>query len=53
MADVVDWSKAYWVESRVADIMSRQEKHGVYFEAQRARWYVHTLTERILKNPLS
>lgn len=49
MADVVDWSKAYWVESRVADIMSRQEKHGVHFEAQRARWYVHILTERILK----
>jgi hypothetical protein len=49
MADKVDWSKAYWVESRVVDIMSRQEKRGVYFEAQKARWYVHLLTERILK----
>ena len=49
MAETIDWSKAFWVESRVADIISRQEKHGVYFDARQARWYVHVLTERILK----
>lgn len=39
---------ALGVESRVADIISRQTKHGVYFNAQRAKWYVHVLTERML-----
>lgn len=49
MADIVDWSKAFWVETRVADIISRQEKRGVHFDAKRAGWYIHILTERILK----
>lgn len=36
------------VESRVADIISRQTKHGVYFNAQKAKWFIHVLSERIL-----
>lgn len=43
------WSQALRCESRVADIISRQQKHGVHFNAQKARWYVHVLTERILR----
>lgn len=40
---------ALGVESRVADIISRQTKYGVYFNAQKARWYIHVLTERMLQ----
>ena len=43
------WSQALRNESRVADIISRQQKHGVYFNAQKAHWYIHVLTERILR----
>lgn len=49
MAQKVDWKEAYLVESKVADIMSRQEKRGVWFDKQRAQWYIHLLTERILR----
>lgn len=49
MADKVDWSKAFYIESRVADIMSRQEKRGVAFNVRQAQWYIHLLTERILR----
>lgn len=48
MADTVDWTKALKVESKVADIIARQERHGVWFDTQRAKWYIHLLTERIL-----
>jgi hypothetical protein len=44
-----DWSMSLTVESRVADIISRQSKHGVYFNATKAKWYIHVLTERILR----
>lgn len=49
MAMKVDWRQAYLVESKVADIMSRQEKKGVWFDTQRAQWNIHLLTERILQ----
>ena len=49
MSQKVDWRKAYLVESKVADIISRQEKRGVWFDQQRAKFYIHLLTERILK----
>lgn len=48
MAMKVDWRQAIAVESKVADIITRQEKHGVWFNTQRAKWYIHILTERIL-----
>lgn len=37
------------VEMCVADIISRQSKHGVSFNGRQARWFVHVLTEYILK----
>lgn len=43
------WSKALGVESRVATIMSQQWRRGVHFDAQRAKFYIHLLTERILQ----
>ena len=49
MADTVDWSRSILAEHRVADIIARQERRGVYFDTQRAKWYIHLLTERILK----
>lgn len=49
MADRVDWRQAYLVESKVASIMSQQERRGVWFDRQRAQWYIHILTERILR----
>ena len=48
MAQKVDWRQAYLVESKVANIISQQEKRGVWFDKQRAQWYIHLLTERIL-----
>lgn len=37
------------IEMCVADIISRQSKHGVNFNGRQARWFVHVLTEYILK----
>lgn len=48
MSQKVDWRQAYLVESKVASIMSQQERRGVWFDRQRAQWYIHILTERIL-----
>ena len=42
-------SQAYWCELQVAELMDRQERHGVNFNAPRARFLVHRLTEEILK----
>lgn len=36
------------IEMAVADIISRQAKHGVSFNGRNARWYVHVLNEYIL-----
>lgn len=49
MAMKVDWVKALRVEHAVADIIATQERRGVFFDAQKARWYIHVLTERILR----
>ncbi|CCE60793.1 DNA polymerase I [Pseudomonas phage tf] len=43
-----DWAKALEVEHRVASIMSRQARRGVYFNKKKAQWLIHVLTERIL-----
>ncbi|WP_161623883.1 DNA polymerase [Klebsiella pneumoniae] len=45
----MDWRKSLFVEHKVADIISRQSKRGVYFQTQRAKWLIHVLNERILK----
>lgn len=37
------------IEMCVADIISKQAKHGVDFNGRQARWFVHVLTEYILK----
>jgi len=49
MAMRVDWIKALQVEHKVANIIAAQERHGVAFNSQKAKWYIHVLTERILR----
>lgn len=44
-----DWVKPFLMEQKVADIISDQAKHGCNFDVRMANWYVHVLTERILK----
>lgn len=43
------WLMALEAEHKVASIMSRQAKRGVYFNKTKAQWLVHVLTERILR----
>lgn len=43
------WEASLGIESKVASIISRQTKHGVHFNSQQAKWYIHVLTERITK----
>lgn len=43
------WLQALEAEHKVASIMSSQAKRGVFFDKRRASWYVHVLTERILR----
>ena len=42
------WTNAFILEMKVADIISRQAKHGTQFNKQKAQFYIHVLTERIL-----
>ena len=42
------WNASLGIESKVASIISRQTRHGVHFNSQKAKWYIHVLTERIL-----
>ena len=42
-------SLAYWCELQVAELMDRQERHGVNFNKPRASFLIHRLTEEILK----
>ncbi len=42
-----DWSEALELEHEMAAIMSRQERHGILFDADKAREYVQWLTDRI------
>lgn len=43
------WLQALEAEHKVASIISRQGKRGVFFNKQKAQWLVHVLTERILQ----
>lgn len=43
-----DWEKPFLLEQKVAHIISQQAKHGTSFDRQKASWYVHVLTEKIL-----
>lgn len=42
------WKNPFLLELKVADIISRQWKHGVQFNARKAKWVIHTLTERVI-----
>lgn len=42
------WNNPFILEMKIADIISRQAKHGTQFNARNAHWYIHVLTERIL-----
>ena len=42
------WNDSLGIESKVASIISRQTRHGVHFNSQKAKWYIHVLSERIL-----
>ncbi|UMO76464.1 DNA polymerase I [Pseudomonas phage BroderSalsa] len=42
------WGASLGIESKVASIISRQSRHGVAFNKQKAQWFIHVLTERIL-----
>lgn len=42
------WKNPFILEMKIADIISRQAKHGTQFNARNARWYIHVLTEKIL-----
>lgn len=44
-----DWTKPFLLEQKVADLISKQWKHGCNFDERQARWNVHLLTEKILK----
>lgn len=44
-----DWSKAFWIETRVAQIMSAQERRGVPFDTYKAITYIHELTASMLE----
>lgn len=39
-----DWSKAYWLEKAVAELVSRSEDHGFFFDQELARENVEWLT---------
>lgn len=43
------WEKAFLIESNVADIISRQSKHGFNFDRRKAQWNIHVLAEKIAK----
>jgi hypothetical protein len=42
-------SQAYWCELQVAELMDRQERHGVNFNRPRAGFLVHRLSEEVVK----
>lgn len=43
-----DWAKPFLLEQKVANIISRQWKHGCNFNRAKAQWLIHVLNERIL-----
>lgn len=42
------WAKPFLLEMKVADIISRQAKHGTQFNARRAQWLIHSLSEKVV-----
>ncbi|MGL5016205.1 MAG: hypothetical protein ACRC6V_18295, partial [Bacteroidales bacterium] len=43
------WKNPFLLEMKVADIISRQAKHGTEFNYRRAQFIIHTLNERVAK----
>lgn len=43
------WKNAFLLEMKIADIISKQAKYGTQFNERNAKWYIHVLTEKILK----
>lgn len=43
-----EWEDAFLLESRVAQIISTQAKHGCNFDRKKASFGIHILTERII-----
>ncbi|MGL5015247.1 MAG: DNA polymerase [Bacteroidales bacterium] len=41
------WKNPFLLEMKVADIISRQAKHGTQFNHRRCQWLIHTLNEKI------
>lgn len=41
------WKNPFLLEMKVADIISRQAKHGTEFNYRSAQWIIHTLNEKI------
>lgn len=44
-----DWKEPFLLEQKVSYIISNQAKHGCNFDERKAKWFVHVLTEKILK----
>lgn len=42
------WKSPFLLEMKVADIISRQAKHGTEFNYRSAQWIIHTLNEKIV-----
>lgn len=47
MSDSV-WKTPFLLEMTIADIISRQAKHGTQLDHRNAKWYCHVLTEKIV-----
>lgn len=41
------WKSPFLLEMKVADIISRQAKHGTQFNYRRCQWLIHSLNEKI------
>ncbi|MGL5566864.1 MAG: DNA polymerase [Plesiomonas sp.] len=42
------WKNPFLLEMKVADMISRQAKHGTQFNIRRAKWLIHSLTEKVV-----
>ncbi|MGL5013638.1 MAG: DNA polymerase [Bacteroidales bacterium] len=42
------WKTPFLLEMKIADIISKQAKHGVQFNSRNAKWNVHVLSEKIV-----
>lgn len=48
MVEDFDWVNPYKLELKVADISSRQAKHGTNFKLRNALWHIHSLSDKII-----